>query len=165
MGGGPVIYVLRNPDYPRLLMIGTAGWIAGTLRRLRGDGLSREDFGRVSRRVGLTLWLRRLTCVGMIEGDEDNAEALRESLWAETQRDAHDVFYCSTPNSDGWREPCRAGTPYRVATAGFLGWLATALPWDGSAAEQLGIKGLGKAAPRPVARASSLADRVKRRRS
>jgi hypothetical protein len=172
-----VIYVLSNPDYPSRLLIGTAIWIAEARRSIAAHGLMREVHQWLddspSVRNGSVTWFRHLACVGMLPGDEAEAERLRESLWGPTREPEPLYFaplFVAADDIDRWRENDPGVTPWRAAPAEFLAWLAaTAAPWDGSEAERLGIKGLGKPkpkpAPRPQARVFTIAERLARRKT
>jgi hypothetical protein len=166
MGPSTMIYFLANPDHRDKLLIGTAPEIAETRRTLAAGGLTRAAYHDVSgREKGLPLWLRRLECVGMTEGGEAEAEVLREQLWPETYREAHrDLYKMGMPDSAGWEDRCRRVTPWRVASD-YRGWLAAhAGPWDGSEAQTMGVKGLGRKRYSP-ARTVSIRERLARRRS
>jgi hypothetical protein len=172
-----LIYVLSNPDYPSRVLIGTPSWVAEARRSIAAHGLLREVHPWLddspSVRNGSVTWFRHLACVGMLPGDEAEAERLRGSLWGPTREPDPLYFaplFLAEEDIDRWRENDPGSTPWRTATPAFSAWLAAnARPWDGSQAEQLGIKGLGKAkpkpAPRPPARVFTIAERLARRRT
>jgi hypothetical protein len=178
-----VIYILSNPGYPERVLIGTASWIAEARRSIADQGVLVEvhqwldDSAGV--RNGCVTWLRHLACIGVLDGDEAEAERLRELLWETTwsPEPLYDPLYfaplfVAADDIDRWREGDPGCTPWRVATPEFSAWLAAhARPWDGSEAERLGIKGLGRVKPKPApkpcppARASTIAERMARRRA
>jgi len=157
-----MIYFLKNPHYP-LVLIGTADWIG----EIRGNGFVTGMAVVRGLAVNHTRdthpWMFNLGCIGMIDGDERQAAALRELFWDEIRQcdwgDKH-LGRRGTIARDDF-----SMTPWRVISPQFEEWLdAHARPWDGSNAEKLGIRGLGRPVERPAVRVSSLGEQMARRR-
>jgi hypothetical protein len=135
-----VIYILKNPDFP-FVLIGTADGIAELRRDLRDAGLAKVDDGGAQSRDGLPRWMKALQVMGMLAGDEFAAAALRRELWPGA--DAGES--AAGPRPDGWPASAGREVPWREVSPRFLGWLVRAtVIWDGTEVEKLGVKGLGR---------------------
>jgi hypothetical protein len=183
MGRENVIYVLRNPELPDRLLIGTMGWIVAWRRRLAAGPLvpawpdfegHPQEHMYDDRHPERVRWMWHLACAGMLDGDEAEAAALRDELWPATRhRGAYlPPIYLSPADLVRWQDDDPSATPWRVADERSLARLdADKLDREctGEECASLKIMGPGKAkpkpAPRPPAKVSSIAERLARRRT
>lgn len=179
MGRETVIYALRNPELPDRLLIGPMDWIVAWRRRLAAGPLvpawpdlegHPQEHSYDDRHPERVRWMWHLACVGMLDGDEAEAAALRDELWPATRHRGTYLppIYLTPMDLVRWQDDDPGSTPWRVADARFLAWLAAdKLDRECTGEERalLKIKGPPKPAPCPPARASSIAERMARRRA
>jgi hypothetical protein len=126
-----VIYILKNPDFP-FVLIGTADGIAEMRDELRDPdaGPAKVDGVEVNCWNGLPPWMKNLQVMGMLAGDERAAAELRREFLPEAGRAG---------------DRGKRAQPWGMVSPRFLGWLVReTIAWDGSGVEKLQVKGLGR---------------------
>jgi hypothetical protein len=123
-----MIYVLAHRPF---VLLGTAGWLAAQRREI-----GRGGFAVVA---PAARWMMKLQCIGMIDGGEAEAEAIRRSLAPTPALEG--TAGPAPPNLWCFCLPSERPVPW-VIIPDLDQWLAAnTKPWDGSAAQMLGVKG------------------------